>query len=383
MLCRRHRRRPVPDPVHELHDVLVDVLLADAPVGADDVRQDVLAPGRPVCVGEVAPRPVERFAVELQPFNRACGPEVAAHEPLGHTPGGRAVREGEARVAEVNGDQGVVVGVGLDGLAPELAFLDARATHCCHASGRAEDAGQAVQGVHRHVIQGAATRLAVVPRRVDVAQDVVALPHPLLLVVGAEGGATGGPDEGADCAFLDEFANPLVVRADHLAGRCDDAQVLGRRRCDQLIGLVDRRRHRLVEVQVLTGGEGLRPLVVVQADRRRDRDGIDVPVGKHLLVGSEVVGDTELCGSGFGAPRYRVAHRPQADPIVHVLECEVRQDPPHGDAACTRNAHPNHVRHGRASLPAGATPGRREDSTARRQGQPSRRRTTGRTSLGP
>ena len=68
---------------------------------------------------------------------------------------------------------------------------------------RAEDAGERVERVDRHVVQGPAARLPEVPGRVDVGEHIPALANRLLLVIAAEGGAADRPAERAQRALLD------------------------------------------------------------------------------------------------------------------------------------------------------------------------------------
>ena len=85
----------VQDPVHQLQDVLEDVLLGEVTVAFTDVWQKPLVPapvGIEVAFGrstsKLAPRVFDRLAVEREPGNRARRPEVRAAEPRADATGG-------------------------------------------------------------------------------------------------------------------------------------------------------------------------------------------------------------------------------------------------------------------------------------------------------
>src|SRR5262245_39873905 len=70
MLSRHNRGRPIANPVDELHDILIDVLLHNIEVGADDMLEQDLVAHR-VGEGLLATRVVKWVAVEVTPNNRA------------------------------------------------------------------------------------------------------------------------------------------------------------------------------------------------------------------------------------------------------------------------------------------------------------------------
>ena len=179
-----------------------------------------------------------------------------------------------------------------------------------------------MQRVHRHVVERPAAGLAEVPTRVD---RVGARALRLVLVVAAEGGAADRPREGAELTGLDAPADLLVVWAQHLAGRGDDAEVTRPCELDQLRRLGGRRRHRLVDVDVLARLERLLTLLVVEADGRGDRDRVDL--AEQVVVRLERVWDAEPLGHARGAPGRRVADGRHAHAVVYVRQREVRQDP--------------------------------------------------------
>ena len=73
-MLRRHGRGFIfANPVHQLHDILVDVLLADLAVRADDMRQQPLrADAARRLVGDRLAGVLERLAVEVAPDDRAA-----------------------------------------------------------------------------------------------------------------------------------------------------------------------------------------------------------------------------------------------------------------------------------------------------------------------
>src|SRR5258706_2938640 len=218
-VLRCHRRGLArADPIHQLHDVLEDVLLLDRAVRADDMRQQPLL-ARPArrLVGDLFAGVVERLAVELAPDDRTTRPEEAGVEALRYAAGRGAVGQREQTVAEIEQDERIVVGVGRDQPAAKLALLDARDRERRHAARRPEDRRQGVERIDSHIVERAAARLAEVPGRVDVGEHVVALAEHLLLVVAAEGRAAHRPAERPDRAFGDQLLDLLMRRPQHLA----------------------------------------------------------------------------------------------------------------------------------------------------------------------
>ena len=168
----------------------------------------------------------------------------------------------------------------------------------------------------------------------------------LSLVVGTKCSAAGGPHERAECAGRDQLLDAHIVWPDHLARRRDDAQVALRGERYQLARLRFGRRHRLVEVDVLAGQERLLALFVVEADRRRDGDGVDIAALQQLLERGEVLGDREALGGGFGASGRGVADGGHADAIAHVFLTEMRHDAADRDTARADDAHAHELGHG-------------------------------------
>src|ERR671933_2260451 len=116
-----------------------------------------------------------------------------------------------------------------------------------------------MQRVDRHVVERPAAGLAVVPGRIDVGENILTLADLLVLVVTTESRATGCPADRADGAVGDELFDLLIMRAQHLAGRCHDLKIPRMSEIDQLSRLCTRRGHRLVEVDMLTGFERISP----------------------------------------------------------------------------------------------------------------------------
>src|SRR4029453_5470982 len=148
MLGRHRRGSILANPVHQLHDILVHVLLANLAVRTDDMREQPLrAVAAWRLVGELLAGVRERLAVEGAPDDRTAGPKEARAETLDDAASRRAVGQREQAVAEVEQHERAVVGLGREAAAAELALLDARAGKGGNASRRAEDGGQGVERV--------------------------------------------------------------------------------------------------------------------------------------------------------------------------------------------------------------------------------------------
>jgi hypothetical protein len=279
MLGRRDRRDIFANPIDELHRILEDVRLAHVPMRADDVRELLDGTQAGVAAGIV-----NLLAVQLGAVNGALRAVEVRLAEIGHHPGERAVDEGELVVAEVRQNHGVIVRVARIHLALELALRNADAGHRRDALRRAEDAGERVKAVDRHIVERAAAGLAPVPGRVDVGERAVAGPDTLMLVVRAERRTRDRPRQLADRAVQDQLAQALVVRAEHLARRRNDLDARLRGLVDEIRRLGGRGRHSLVEMDVLAGLDRLQALLVVNADRRADDDGVDAIVGEQLLI---------------------------------------------------------------------------------------------------
>jgi hypothetical protein len=88
----------------------------------------------------------------------SIGPEVDRTELVVHAPGRDSVDDGEEALAEVEQQDRVVVGLGRDHAARERSLVHAHARERRHPPRRAEDAGQRVQCVDRHVVERAPRR---------------------------------------------------------------------------------------------------------------------------------------------------------------------------------------------------------------------------------
>src|SRR5581483_5367016 len=139
---------------------------------------------------------------------------------------------------------------------------------------------------------------APVPGRVDVAQNIRSLTQSLVFMVIAERCPRRCPGQLAERAFLDQPADAFVVRAEHLPRRRDQLDALGRRLLNEVGGLRCRRGHRLVEMDVLSGADGLQALLVVEADGRAERYSLYVRVGQKFLITLVGARDAELLGGG-------------------------------------------------------------------------------------
>ena len=179
-----------------------------------------------------------------------------------------------------------------------------------------------MQCVHRHVVQGAAAGPTEVPARIDRVSTSEALR--LVLVVAVERGAADRPHERPDLLPLDPTPELLVVRAKHLSRRGDDLQIPLPGQLDQLCRLGSRRRHRLVEVHVLPRLERLPALLVMQPDRRGDRDRIHLT--EQILVRGEAVRDAEMLRRPRRPPFDGIAHHRHAHAILDVRLGEMREE---------------------------------------------------------
>ena len=209
---------------------------------------------------ELAARVVERLAVQGQPGDGARRAEVRAAEAeiVGETAGGRPVDDCEEAVAEVEQHDGVVVGVGGDEAARELPLAHADPRERGDRHGGAEDPGQRVERVDRHVVERPTARSPEVPARID-RRAAAADPLGLLLVIRAERRAADRPADPADRAASEQAPDLAVVRSQHLARRGDDLELSSPCELDQLGRLGLRERHRLVEVDVLPASNARRP----------------------------------------------------------------------------------------------------------------------------
>jgi hypothetical protein len=240
--------------------------------------------------------------------------------------GRRAVRDREDGLAEVEEEDRVVVDLGRDPRIEELPFPDAdprQGDDCLRGS---QHARQLMQGVDGHVVHRPTARAAEVPRRVDRRSSGFVTSLGLVLVVFAESAAAERPGELPDRAALDQLARASQLRPEHLAGRGDEAEVALLRESDQLVGLSNRRRHRLVDVDVLAGLQRRAAVLVVETDGRGHRDGVDIRLGEHLVDAREHAWDAVARGGHFGAVEDRVAQRLDPDAIPDIVLGEVRQD---------------------------------------------------------
>jgi hypothetical protein len=132
------------------------------------------------------------------------------------------------------------------------------------------------------------------------------------------------------------------VRPQHLSRRRDDPQVARPRELDQLARLGRRRRHRLVEVRVPARLERTAALLEMEADRRGDRDRVDLR--EQVVVVGKGVRDAELLRGACRAARNGVANRGDADAVLHVGLRQVRQQAALRDGAAADDAEPDHRR---------------------------------------
>ena len=126
-------------------------------------------------------------------------------------------------------------------------------------------------------------------------------------MVRTECAAAEHPRELADLAALDQLARASHVRPKDLAGGSHDAQVALLCKRDQIVGLSYRRRHRLVRMDVLAGIQRRTAMLVVEPDRRRDSDGVDLRLVEHLVDERERTRDAVASGSRLRPLDHRIA----------------------------------------------------------------------------
>jgi hypothetical protein len=244
----------------------------------------------------------------------------------------------EAGAAEVEQEHRVVVDLERDGFLAPAPLRDADARHRGHPLGGAEDAGQGVEDVDGHVAQGAAVG-SVVPRGVDRGQDVLAPPGRLVVVPAA--GVAPGPVDVAEGAPVDQPLHGAVGGVQHLAGRGDKGQAALPGRLDHLPRVGIGRRHRLLDVDVLAGPQGVHRVGVVEPDRGDDQDQLDVVAGDQVGGVVEVVGDAVLGGRFAGALADHVADGDEFDPLLGVGQRQLRQDADQRQAAAADQTDPD------------------------------------------
>ena len=202
-----------------------------------------------------------------------------------------------------------------------------------------------MHSINGHIIEWTTTRSAVVPGGVDVGERVIAVAHRLLFVIGAKGRAGGGPGQRAECAFLDQLAIALEHGAQHLAGAGDQLEIFLCGTGDQVISLVHRGGHRLVEVDMQPRFNRCLALLIVQPNRRGDGDGVALASGQQFFIAFIGIRNVKAFRRCLRPPRRRITDRRQPHAILHVIHIQVGQNPPHRDAPCAYNAHTNNVAH--------------------------------------
>ena len=108
-----------------------------------------------------------------------------------------------------------------------------------------------------------------------------------------------------------------------------------------MVGLVDRRRHRLVHVHVPACLERQPAVRVVQTDRADDGDGVDGVVCQHRLDVGVGVGNAEPSGCVASALDHRIAQGGDAHEMGDVVLDEVRQHGAQGERPNTDDAQPH------------------------------------------
>src|SRR5258706_8853612 len=140
MFCGGRGRRCLSHKVDELHCVFVYVLLAQSLVPTCYVRQNGLIAARQD-ESFLTVRVIEGLAVQLQSNDSPLGSEDARLTKRGNIPCERTVNEREQRVAEVQHDQGIVVGITGVHRSFKVSLFDADSGHCSNTLRRPEDSG--------------------------------------------------------------------------------------------------------------------------------------------------------------------------------------------------------------------------------------------------
>ena len=125
-----------------------------------------------------------------------------------------------------------------------------------------------MQDVDGHVVLWAAPGFFEVPGGVHAGEDILAGAELLVQVIeaAAGAGAADGPGQPAQLALQDGAADAWVVGVQHHTRRGHDLDAGFLRRRKEFVGLGNGSGHRLVEVDVLAGRNGLHALLKVKSD---------------------------------------------------------------------------------------------------------------------
>src|SRR5919202_730635 len=202
-----------------------------------------------------------------------------------------------------------------------------------------------MQRVDRHVVERPTAGLAVVPGRIDVGENILTLADLLVLMVPTESRATGCPADRANSAVGDKLFDLLIMRAQHLAGRCHDLKIPRMSEIDQFSRLCACRGHGLVEVDMLTGFERLSAQCIVQTDRRGNRHRIYAAFRQKIGI----IGKSPLYAQ-FGrrclrTTGDRIAYRGETDAVLQIRLAQMRQDTRQRDGAGAHDTDSNDISH--------------------------------------
>src|SRR5439155_24156776 len=102
-----------------------------------------------------------------------------------------------------------------------------------------------------------------------------------------------GPGRMPDRTGSDERPRRRELRTEDLARGGDDPDVASLRSFDHAVGLVDGRRHRLVDMDVLARLDRFERVLGVEPDRGDDRDQVDVIALQEVVDVRDGGGDAE------------------------------------------------------------------------------------------
>ena len=182
-------------PIDQLHHIFIDMGLFDFTVLADDMGQGGV--GIFVLIFQLPARVVNGRIVEPTVADHPFGPHDHGIPGVGQATSRRPIDKAKEAVAKVEHHKGVVIHVGGQGFAAELSLVDAHTGHGRNPLGRAQNASEGVQAIDRHIIEGATTRAAEIPGRIDIREGIIAAAHTLILVIIAKGRAGRRPGQPA------------------------------------------------------------------------------------------------------------------------------------------------------------------------------------------
>jgi hypothetical protein len=144
-------------------------------------------------------------------------------------------------------------------------------------------------------------------------------------MVAAKCSTCDSPAELTKLTGQDGFADFVVGRPEHLSRGCDDIDTLGGGTCDEVSCLTAGHRHGFIEVDMLASLDRLNALIVVQANRRADDNGIDGWISKDFIFSTVGVWNAVFCSGCIGTAIHWVTACSDMCDALHVLKDEVVQ----------------------------------------------------------